>query len=203
MTPLFVNNAWGPLHGICSYGALHQNGCLETPKQWNALGFEPKSFYISCVWHYPLMNCTILSQENPQMQGFGTQWSLWCPQAWNIYITIMNQVAFPPASELLELSHPTCDVTQWKWDKWQKLYWVHQVAFSFTKLCFCLEKAKSMSMQQGNMEYLVLPNGIWEVKANLETWLIIHHDTRDHIFKTLIIGNCFGFPNFKHRKENL
>ena len=29
------------------------------------------------------------------MQGFGTQWSLWCTQAWNICLAIMNQVAFP------------------------------------------------------------------------------------------------------------
>ena len=92
-----------------------QNGCLETPKQWNDLGFdEPKSFYLCWGWHYHLMNCTIFRQENPQMQRFGTQWSLWCPQAWNIYIVIMNQVAFQ-TSELLQLSHPPCDVTQWKW----------------------------------------------------------------------------------------
>ena len=92
----------------------YQNGCLETPEQWHDLGFdEPKSFYLSGVWHYPLMNFTILSQENPQMQGFGTQWTLWCTQAWNICIAIMNQVAFP-ASDLLQLppnpnptTHPT------------------------------------------------------------------------------------------------
>ena len=46
------------------------------------------------------------------MQGFGTQWSLWCTQAWNICLAIMNQVAFP-ASELLRLSRPPCDITEW------------------------------------------------------------------------------------------
>ena len=45
------------------------------------------------------------------MQGFGTQWSLWCTQAWSICLAIMNQVAFP-ASELLQLSRPPCDVTE-------------------------------------------------------------------------------------------
>ena len=46
------------------------------------------------------------------MQGFGTRWSLWCIQAWNICLAIMNQVAFP-ASELLQLSRPPCDGTEW------------------------------------------------------------------------------------------
>ena len=46
------------------------------------------------------------------MQDFGTQWSLWCTHAWNICLAIMNQVAFP-ASELLQLSRPPCDDTEW------------------------------------------------------------------------------------------
>ena len=58
------------------------------------------------------MNVIILSQEKPQMQGFGTQWYLWCTQAWNICLAIMNQVAFP-ASELHQLSRHPCDVTEW------------------------------------------------------------------------------------------
>ena len=52
------------------------------------------------------------SVEKPQMQGFGTQWSLWCTQAWNICLAIMNQAAFP-ASELHQLSRHPSDVTEW------------------------------------------------------------------------------------------
>ena len=82
----------------------YQNGCLETPEQWHDLGFdEPKSFYLSGVWHYRLMNFTILSQENPQLQGFGTQWTLWCTQAWNICIATGLTHA-----KLMSLTSPCC-----------------------------------------------------------------------------------------------
>ena len=57
------------------------------------------------------MNLAILSQENPKIEGFGTKSNPWWTQATNIFIAVMNQVAFP-TSELLQLSHPSQNVIQ-------------------------------------------------------------------------------------------
>ena len=74
------------------------------------------------------------------MKGFGTQWSLWCTQAWNICLAIMNQVAS---------RHP-CDVTEW-WFMGLLANGVVSMAHCWVYHCLiCWPKYKLSSSKFGN-----------------------------------------------------
>ena len=87
--------------------------CIARPQwvKWPGVWWAKIILYKLCMPLPP--NISVLNQEKPQLQGFGTQWSVWCTQAWNMCIAIMNQVAFP-ASELLQHSrHPQNEAQNW------------------------------------------------------------------------------------------
>ena len=132
------------------------------------------------------MNFIILSQKKPQMQGFGTQWSLLCTQAWNICLAIMNQVAFP-ASELHQLSRHPCDVTEW-WFMGSLLWWRHQMETFSALLVICVGNSPHKGQWRGALIFPLIRAWINGWVNNCETGDLRRHHA--HYDVPVMLKSC-------------